>query len=378
MSCAVEVELISNCCRKARNLYYFLPTLLRNVLKMSHSDHSSTPLALPLFAGIDVGGTNIKIGLASDDGQIVAEGKFPTEQERGPEHAIECAAEELQKLAESNGYDFSDVAAVGLGTPGTMDIPAGLILEPSNLSSWRHFNVRDELNRAVGRPVTYTNDANAAAYGEFWAGGGSEFQSMVLFTLGTGVGGGIILGDHWIDGAHSHGSEVGHVMVDTAVDARVCSCGKRGHLEAYASATALVARANEKLDAGVTSVLNDCKEVTALEVSNAAAAGDEVALELVMETADYLARGIVTLLHVIDPEVTVLGGAMNFGGNESDLGRKFRDRIHEQVAKWTFPIVAKHLTIDFAKLGSSAGWVGAAGLSRVEFYKNQNTQTSTP
>lgn len=345
---------------------------------MSHSDPSSNPVALPLFAGVDVGGTNIKIGLASDNGQIVAEGKFPTQQELGPEHAIECAVEELRKLAEANGYDFSDVAAVGLGTPGTMDIPAGLILEPSNLTSWRHFNVRDELFRAVDRPVTYTNDANAAAYGEFWAGGGSEFQSMVLFTLGTGVGGGIILGDHWIDGAHSHGSEVGHIVVDTAPDARICGCGKRGHLEAYTSATALVARTKERLDAGAASALNECEEITALEVSNAAADGDELAMELVMETADYLARGVVTLLHVIDPQVTLLGGAMNFGGNESELGRKFRDRIHVQVTKWTFPIVAKHLTIDFARLGSSAGWVGAAGLSRVEFYKNQTTHTSTP
>lgn len=345
---------------------------------MSQAPASSNSFSLPLFAGVDVGGTNIKIGLASDNGQLVAEGKFPTMQELGPQHAIEVAVTELQKLARSAGYDFSDVAAVGLGTPGTMDIPAGRILEPSNLSSWRHYNVRDELSVAIDRPVTYTNDANAAAYGEFWAGGASAFQSMVLFTLGTGVGGGIILGDHWIDGAHSHGSEVGHIIVDTAPDARICSCGKPGHLEAYASATAVVARTVDRLKSGAKSVLNDCDEVTALEVSNAAAAGDALALDLVMETADYLARGVATLCHVIDPQVTLLGGAMNFGGGESELGRKFRDRIHEQVSKWTFPIIAKHLTIDFATLGSSAGWVGAAGLSRVEFYKNQTTQTSTP
>jgi glucokinase len=331
-------------------------------------------VSTPLFAGVDVGGTNVKIGIASNQGKIVAEGHFPTEQTKGPQFAIDNAAKELKQLAESAGLDFENIAAVGLGTPGTMDIPAGMILEPPNLSGWRNFNVRDGLATAVGRSVTYTNDANAAAYGEFWAGGGSEYESMVLFTLGTGVGGGIILGDHWIDGAHSHGAEVGHVVVDTSPDARMCGCGVRGHLEAYTSATAVVARAQERVAQGGTTSLAQVDELTALAVSEAAIAGDELALELVMETADYLARGVTLMLHIIDPQATILGGAMNFGGRESELGRQFLNRIETKVKKWTFPTLAKNLTIRFAQLGGSAGWVGAAGLSRVEHNQRKTNQ----
>ncbi len=331
---------------------------------------------MPLFAGVDVGGTNVKIGIASNEGDVVGQSHFPTDQDRGPQYAIATAVEELKKLAANAEFEFSDVVAVGLGTPGTMDIPSGMILEPTNLPGWRHFNVRDGLAAAIGRSVTYTNDATAAAYGEFWAGGGSSFESMVLITLGTGVGGGIILGDHWIDGAHSHGSEVGHIVVDTAPNARMCGCGKRGHLEAYTSATGLVGRTREKIESGVRTSLRTCDPLTALDVSNAASSGDAVAVELVMETADYLARGIATLAHVIDPEVFLLGGAMNFGGSQSELGRQFLARIIERVSNWTFPTVANHLTIEFARLGSSAGWVGAAGLGRVEYYKNQTSQKS--
>lgn len=343
---------------------------------MNSTHSTSKSSVLPLFAGVDVGGTNVKIGVASDAGEIVAESQFPTEQSRGPQYAIQTAVAELKRLVDQVGLEFSDVVAAGLGTPGTMDIPNGMILEPSNLPGWRHFNVRDALTDEIGRPVVYSNDATAAAYGEFWSGRGSGFSSMVLFTLGTGVGGGIILGDHWVDGAHSHGSEVGHVVVDTSPDARQCGCGQLGHLEAYTSATGLVARAREKAATGVDTLLKDHENLTALEVSNLASAGDQVAIGLVMETADYLARGIATLAHVIDPEVFLLGGAMNFGGNESELGRQFLGRITERVSGWTFPTIAKHLKIDYAKLGSAAGWVGAAGLGRIDYYKNHSTSNN--
>ena len=245
---------------------------------------------MPLFAGVDVGGTNVKIGLADSNANVIAQSHFPTEQERGPQYALGIAAARIGELAEEAGYSSRDIAAVGLGTPGTMDIPAGMILEPPNLSGWRNFNVRESLSNATGKPVTFTNDANAAAYGEYWAGGGAAYGSMVLFTLGTGVGGGVIMGDHWIDGAHSHGAEVGHIMIDSSDSARICSCGQRGHLEAYASATAVVARTKERIEAGTKSSLSSVEEITAFEVSKAAEAGDRLATEIVFETADYLAR----------------------------------------------------------------------------------------
>ena len=331
-------------------------------------DASSTS---PLFIGVDVGGTNVKIGVVDSGCNVICEGHFPTDQAKGPQYALDRAALEVGKLLHSTGRSIDDAVACGLGTPGPMDIQAGTILEPANLPGWRHYNVRDGLAAAIGLPVTYTNDANAAAYGEYWAGGGAEFASMILITLGTGVGGGIIINERWIDGAHSHGAEVGHIVIDTTEDARVCSCGIPGHLEAYTSATALVARAKETVATGVETSLSELNEITALEVSNAAEAGDAVASKLVMDTADYLARGIATLAHVIDPEAIILGGAMNFGASETELGRNFLQRIAASVSKWTFPTVAKNLTIDFAKLESAAGWIGAAGISRAEYLKNQ-------
>ena len=332
---------------------------------------SPSPSASPLFVGVDVGGTNIKIGVVDSHKTVICNGHFPTEQHLGPQHALDRAAKEVRKILEDSGRSIDEAVACGLGTPGTMDIHTGMILEPPNLPGWRNYNVRDGLSKAIGLPVTYTNDANAAAYGEYWAGGGAKFNSMVLFTLGTGVGGGIILDDLWIDGAHSHGAEIGHVVIDTTEEARNCSCGHPGHLEAYTSATAVVAQAEKAVAAGTKTSLSSLDSITALEVSNAAEAGDTFALNLVMETAEYLARGVVVLAHVIDPEAVILGGAMNFGANETQLGRDFLQRIRDCVSKWTFPTVAKNLTIEFAQLESAAGWIGAAGIGRVDYLKNQ-------
>ncbi len=209
----------------------------------------------PLFLGVDVGGTNIKIGLVDDAGSTLAFGSIETAEERGPQDAVDRIAREASRLTASLGLALSDVVAVGLGTPGTMDIPAGMILQPPNMPHWRDFPIRDALAAACGLPVSYANDGAAAAFGESWIGSGKRFDSMVMLTLGTGVGGGIIIGDVSIDGAHSHGAECGHIIIDTGPAARQCGCGKYGHLEAYASATALVKRAQEALDAGRDSSL---------------------------------------------------------------------------------------------------------------------------
>src|SRR5262249_9163376 len=140
-----------------------------------------------------------------------------------------------------------DVTALGVATPGTMDIPAGVILEPPNLKPWQNVPVRQHIESAFGKPTAFQNDANAAAFGEYWTGAGKDVHSMVLFTLGTGVGGGIIVNDEIIEGEHSHGAELGHIKIDLTRP-RQCSCGRWGCLEAYASATAVVKRAHEALN----------------------------------------------------------------------------------------------------------------------------------
>ncbi len=323
----------------------------------------------PFFAGIDLGGTNIKAGLVDDLGRPLSYVTVKSEIEQGPEEGARRMAEAALQAGRDAGVAASDIAYVGLATPGTMDIPRGKLLNPVNLPGWHDFPIRDRVSQHAGRPVAYANDANAAAYGEFWVGSGSQYPSMILLTLGTGVGGGIIVGDQTIDGVNSHGSECGHIIVDSRDDARMCSCGHRGHLEAYASATGVTRRAQEALDAGRESALREVRSsnipLTAKQIHAAAEQGDALALEVVLETGRYLGIGITTLLHTIDPAAVVLGGAMDFGGRDNPVGRQFLDRIKEEVARRAFPVIAERIEIDFASLGGDAGYIGAAGVARL-------------
>ncbi len=324
----------------------------------------------PLFVGVDVGGTNIKIGLVDDSGRTLAYHSVPTEEERGAEDASRRIAEGVAYLLKKAGATNSDVARVGLATPGPMDITKGLLLTPGNLPAWWNFPIRDRVAELCGLPVRYANDANAAAFGEFWCGAGVNVHSMVLLTLGTGIGGGIVVGDMLIEGAHSCGGECGHILIDPRDDARRDTLDKTGSLEAYCGSYAVVGRARDALESGRASTLAKVraanKELTPLDIAKAAEGGDDLAREVVMETARYLALGIVTLIHTIDPDSVVLGGAMNFGGAGSPLGEAFLQRVHDETRPRLLLPLQKSLRIDFAQLGGDAGYIGAAGLARLE------------
>lgn len=249
-----------------------------------------------------------------------------------------------------------------------MDNRRGMILVSPNMPTWRYFPVRDALKKVTGKPVVYANDGGAAAFGEFWVGSGREYDSVVMLTLGTGVGCGIIIDGKSIDGANSHGSECGHIIIDSRADARICGCGKRGHLEAYASATALIKRTEEAIASGKTSSLANRiasgETLNGLMISREAEAGDPLAREMVLETADYLATGCASLIYTIDPAAVILGGAMNFGGHDTEIGTAFIERIRELTKERIFPVQAENIVIDFARLGGDAGYIGAAGMAR--------------
>jgi len=322
----------------------------------------------PLFGAVDVGGTNIKLGVVDDQGQTLAYTSIRTEEEQGPEKAIARIRDTLAQTLAGIGLDKRRIARIGLGTPGTMDVARGVLLEPGNLPHWWHFPIRDALARACDTPVTFANDARSATYGEFWVGSGRVLHSMVMVTLGTGVGGGIIIGDLLVEGENSAGSELGHLIIDYHDTARVCSCGQRGHLEAYASASAVVKRTAEVLAGGrvssLTARIQAGEELSALMIDQEAEQGDALANEIVLETARYLGIGIVSAMHTIDPQGVVIGGAMTFGQHETVTGRKFLSRVKEEVARRAFPMLAERTTIDFASLGGDAGYIGAAGLAR--------------
>ena len=323
----------------------------------------------PFFVGIDLGGTNIKFGVVDSDGRTVSCDSISTDSERGVENAVARMANKVGTMLADSQIAADRVAAIGLATPGTMDIPAGMMLEPPNLP-WRHFPIRDALSRAAGMKVVYANDASAAAFGEFWVGGGAEFPSVVFLTLGTGVGSGIIIDGVPLDGHHSHGGECGHIIIDSSRDARICGCGQAGHLEAYCSATALVNRALELLQAGressISSRLAAGQELTGLMIHEEAGTGDGLALELIMELATHLGYGMVTIAHTIDPAAMILGGAMNFGGEEDAVGQKFLAQVNQTFRSFSFPTLAELTQIVFARLGGDAGYIGAAGIARRE------------
>jgi glucokinase len=315
-----------------------------------------------LFVGLDVGGSSMKAGVVDDDGKVRAAAHMPTEAHRGQEFGLNRMAETILKAVEAAHLEIKQIAAIGVATPGTMDLRAGVILDPPNLRPWQNVPVRQYIHDRFGKPTAFQNDANAAALGEFWIGAGRGCQSMVLFTLGTGVGGGIIVGDLVVEGEHSHGAELGHMKIEIT-NPRQCGCGRWGCLEAYASATAVVKRTLERLQARTDSPLARYLEhpgdLTARAIFETAAAGDPLADKIVQETAYYLAVGSTNMLHSIDPDMVVFGGGMTAAGND------FLDRIRRYVRELAFPVPAEKCKLCFAELGSDAGFIGAAACARL-------------
>lgn len=315
-----------------------------------------------LYVGLDVGGTTMKAGVVDDQGESLGSVSLPTEAHRGQEFGLERMCESIRQAVAAANLKLSNITAIGVATPGTMDIPGGVILDPPNLKPWRNVPVRDTIKKVFKLPTAFQNDANAAAYGEFWVGAGREANSMVLFTLGTGVGGGIIIGDMVLQGEHSHGAEFGHTKIEITKP-RQCGCGRWGCLEAYASGTAVVKRAQEALSkrgakSQLKALLNKEGGLTARDVFDAADQGDALAGEIVEDTAFYLGVGATNLMHTIDPDMVVFGGGM------IAAGEAFLERIRKHVQELAFPVPAANTKIVYASLGSDAGFIGAAGCAR--------------
>jgi glucokinase len=310
------------------------------------------------YVGLDVGGTTMKAGVVDDAGRALSAVSLPTEARRGQDFGLARMCQTIRAAVDETGLGLRQVGAIGVATPGTMDIPAGIILDPPNLRPWQNVPVQRHVQQEFGLPTAFQNDANAAALGEFWVGAGRGCRSMVLFTLGTGVGGGIVQGGRVLTGEHSHGAELGHQKIEMT-NPRQCGCGRWGCLEAYASATAVVKRAREALQRnGDRSALRAEEDLTARAVFEAAARGDALAATLVEETAFYLAVGAVNLMHTIDPDMVVFGGGM------IAAGEGFLERIRHHVRQLAFPVTAEHTRVCFAELGGDAGFIGAAACGR--------------
>lgn len=319
-----------------------------------------------IYVGLDVGGTTMKAACVTDEGRTLSTPVvMDTNPELGQDAGLETMCEAIRRAITAAKVKLPAVTAIGVATPGLMDIKAGLILDPPNLKPWKNVPVRDHIQKAFKKPTVFQNDANAAAYGEFWIGSGQDAKSMVLFTLGTGVGGGIIIGDVIVEGEHSHGGELGHLRIAPPDSGRRCGCGARGCLEAYASATNVTARARDDLAAwrGDTALrkyftAND-DDFTAKIIFDHAHAGDALAMKVVDDTAYYLALGACAVIAAVDPEMIVFGGGM------VGSGEWFRAMIDAHIRRFGLPHPVKSVKIKFASLGSDAGFIGAAGCARL-------------
>ncbi|MCL2006315.1 MAG: ROK family protein [Planctomycetaceae bacterium] len=329
--------------------------------------------AKPLFVGMSFGGAYLKIGVIDNEGRTVSFFATPHLAEQGPEEATKHAAKALQEAVEKTGTTLSSIAATGYSFPGTINPKTEKLQRPPNFPDWQDYPIVAKLAEYTGlKSVMFFNDANAAAYAEYWVGAAKGLQSVCLLLLDRGVGCGIIVEGREIRGANGYGGEFGHIIVDPSPGARWCGCLQQGHLEAYCSSTAVARRTRELLDVGHPTVLlntvtpqDEILDI-ARKVYEAADGGDELATHIVLDTARFLGLGIVTLLHTIDPECVLIGGGMMFGGKGSKVGNMFLNRIREEVEQRAIMGLGKNLKLDFAALGAFASTIGTAGLAREE------------
>jgi ROK family protein len=263
------------------------------------------------YAGIDLGGTFVKCGIVDEEGNILCKDKIPTGKDR-PYPAIAAdMADLVLRLADRVGVSRAELKAIGIGAPGTIDSQNGVIVYSNNIS-WKNVPLCRELREALSLPVYITNDANAAALGENFCGAGKKYSSMILVTLGTGVGGGIVIDGKLFEGNRSAGAEIGHEVI--RVGGAKCTCGRRGCFEAYASATALISQTKRMMerhpDSALWSVAGTLENVDGKTAFDAMRAGDKHAKRVVSEYIRYLAEGITNLANVFRPEAVLLGGGV--------------------------------------------------------------------
>ena len=303
--------------------------------------------------GIDVGGTTIKCGLFDVKGELLDKWEIPTRTENNGSAILPDVADTVSAKIKERGIDRDEIVGEGIGVPGPVN-EAGEVPGAVNLH-WGYVHLVDQLEKLTGLTVKAGNDANVAALGEMWKGGGAGSHNVVMVPLGTGVGGGIIVDSKIVTGAHGAGGEIGHIHVTDSVEKK-CNCGNKGCLEQVASATGIAYLANRRLKKDDDpSSLSASSRITAKTVFEAVKAGDEVALEIADEFGKYLGMGCANVANVADPEVFVIGGGV------SKAGTIILDYIKKYYAEYAF-MPCKNAEFALAELGNDAGIYGAAKL----------------
>ncbi|HSJ75612.1 MAG TPA: ROK family protein [Gemmatimonadales bacterium] len=309
--------------------------------------------------GIDIGGTNLVVGSVAEDGSaLLALDSEPTHAEAGQTDVLDRLITLAQRTIERTRQEVrgADIIGVGVGAPGPLDTKRGIVLLTPNLG-WVNLPLRQIIHERLGLPAALDNDANCAVLGEWWMGAARGTRNAIGITIGTGIGGGIIVDGKLYHGASDCAGEIGHTTIDT--EGRRCKCGTYGCLEAYASGPNIAMRAVDELKAGAVSRLadyvgGDLKQVTAQTVYQAAHDGDQLALEVVNDTAKFLGVGIANLLNVFNPEVVVVCGGVTLAGD------RLFDPLRREVARRAFKPAVSVCRIIPCELSGTAGVYGAA------------------
>jgi len=305
--------------------------------------------------GVDLGGTNLRTAILSPDGNILDRHKEATHAADGWENVVARLIENIKRHHKSAIQQGFDVVAVGVGAPGVIQADKGIVVKSPNFPDWNNLPLKDQLEKTLGIPVFLENDANAAALGEQWRGAGQGIRSMILLTLGTGVGGGIILDNKIWHGADGMAGEIGHMTL--IPDGRPCTCGNIGCLEMYSSARGIVQSFREALGETTGGVPDQLRQISSEQVYEAAGAGNEIALQVMKDMGRMLGIGIASLINIFNPERIVVGGGVK------DAWPLFIGATREEIMKRAFAVPAKRTEIVPSQLGDDAGMVGAAAVA---------------
>lgn len=313
-----------------------------------------------VLLGVDLGGTHIKTAVVSRDKRVLGEDERATRANAGLEPVLDVMVASVEAALDSAGLARGDVLAAGIGAPGPMDWRTGVVFSPPNLPGWKDVPLGALMTERLGVPCFVDNDANLACYGEFWLGAGRGAQNMCLLTLGTGVGGGIVVNGRLVRGIDGTAAEIGHIIVQR--DGRRCGCGAHGCLEAYGSVTGMLQTAIEGIERGEKSTLTDAygedlDVLTGEIISDEAYGGDAFARWVIQETGTWLGVGIASLINLLNPEKVVLAGGM------VKAGPLLLDAIWERAEQDAFDVPAKRADIVTAELGENSGVIGAAGVA---------------
>ena len=319
------------------------------------------------IVGVDLGGTSINVGVVPyDGGEVLGRRSMPTDSDHGAKFVVDRMVEMIRgsmaDATEAGGIPEDGIIGIGLGSPGPLDRKTGTVIETPNLG-WRNFPLRDLIANSIGLPAELDNDANCATIGEWWMGAGKGTRSLIGVTLGTGIGGGIVLDGKVYHGAADAAGEIGHMTIDST--GRKCKCGNYGCLEAYASGPAIAARAIEGLETGEPSMLpslvdGDLSRVTAETVYEAIIAGDLYAKEVMRETARFLGAGLANLINLFNPEMVVISGGV------TRAGEHLFEPLRAQIRRRAFRHAEETCKIVSSSLGGLAGVIGAAYIFRCE------------